>query len=407
MLAKNKQIIKATLLMVSSLTVMSGATIAPSLPQMSKVFETTPNAEFLSKLVLTLPALMIAIVSPIVGHIIDKFGRLKLLFIALVVYALGGTTGLYFNDLYAILAGRALLGIAVAGVMTTATTLIADYLEGTERNEFMGMQGAFMALGGMVFVGSGGALADIGWRYPFLLYFFSLIILPLTYIYFFEPDIKKASLANTPQTLSEKPSYSRFLVNFIYLVTFLSMLLFYIVPVQLPFLLKDLGIEKNSLAGFAIVVSTFTGAIVSFNYRRIKARLSYMHIYAISFALLGIGFNIVGAATNYTVVLIGMGITGLGMGFLLPNPSLWLMSLAPAEIRGRLIGGLTMAVFIGQFFSPIVSDPIANQWSLAVVFIIAGSILCILAIGFVWGNQYMSKQDKRWQQMAKISQKMP
>lgn len=151
---------------------MAGATIAPSLPQMSEVFKDTPQAVFLSKQVLTLPALMIAIVSPAAGYIIDNFGRLKLLFISLILYAIGGTTGLYLNDLYGILAGRALLGIAVAGIMTTTTTLIADYLDGTERNKFIGLQGAFMALGSIVFVGSGGRLADVGWRYPFLLYFF-------------------------------------------------------------------------------------------------------------------------------------------------------------------------------------------------------------------------------------------
>lgn len=102
------------------------------------------------------------------------------------------------------------------------------------------------------------------------------------------------------------------------------MLLFYIVPVQLPFFLKKLGIEKNSLAGF--VVSTLTRAIVSFNDRRIKAQLSYI-IY------LGISFSITGVARVYCCINRN--------GFLLPNPSLWLMSLAFAEIRRRLIGALT------------------------------------------------------------------
>ncbi|OJJ17825.1 hypothetical protein BKI52_28615 [marine bacterium AO1-C] len=398
MLTKNKNIVKAILLMASSLTVMAGATIAPSLPQMSEVFKETPQAEFLSKLVLTLPALMIAIVSPVVGYIIDKFGRLKLLFVSLGLYAIGGTTGLYLNDLYGILVGRAILGIAVAGVMTTATTLIADYLEGEERNKFMGIQGAFMALGGMVFVGTGGRLADIGWRYPFLLYFFSLIVLPLVYVYLFEPKVKKAAQENLVNDNPPSNVYPRFLVNFVYLVTFLSMLLFYMVPVQIPFLLKELGIEKNSLAGLAIVVGTFMGTITSFNYRRIKARLSYVQIYALSFGLMGIGFCVVGVAQSYNVVLVGMAFGGLGMGFLLPNPSLWMMSLAPAKIRGRLIGGLTMAVFLGQFFSPIASEPIAKKWSLSIAFGAAGIIMLLMVIGFVFSNQYLMSRDRQWQQ---------
>lgn len=397
---KNKNTIKAILLMASSLTVMSGATIAPSLPQMSKVFADIPNAEFLSKLVLTLPALMIAIVSPVVGFIIDKFGRLKLLLASLVLYAIGGTTGLYLNDLYSILAGRALLGVAVAGVMTSATTLIADYLEGDERNRFMGMQGAFMAFGGMIFVGSGGALADLNWRYPFLLYFFSLVVLPLAYVYLFEPG--KNTAASLPNdTVKEKTIYPKFLINFIYLVTFFSMLLFYMVPVQLPFLLKSLGIEKNSWAGLAIVTSTFMGALTSASYQKVKVRLSYMQIYALSFAFMGIGFGIVGFAQSYATIIAGMVFGGLGMGFLMPNPSLWLMSLAPPKIRGRLIGGLTMAVFLGQFFSPIISQPVANQWSLSVAFAAGGVVMLLMAVGFVLAGRNLMKLDSQWQKTNK------
>ncbi len=87
-----------------------------------------------------------------VGALIDRFGRLKLMLSSLILYGLAGTSGYFMNDLYSILVGRALLGIGVAGVMTTTITLIADYFEGTERNAFMGLQGAFVALGGVISV---------------------------------------------------------------------------------------------------------------------------------------------------------------------------------------------------------------------------------------------------------------
>ena len=314
MLTKNKNTIKAILLTASSLTVMAGATIAPLLPLMSKVFKDTPNAEFLSKLALTLPSLMIAFVSPLAGYIIDKFGRIKLLLISLVLYAVGGTSGLYLDDLYSILAGRAVLGVAVAGVMTTTTTLIADYLEGVERNKFMGLQGAAMALGGMVFVGSGGVLADVGWRYPFALYFFSLVLFPLALIYLFEPQVtpqeKKVDLDT-----GSGVTYPKFLVNFVYLVTFVGMVMYYLVPVQLPYFIKELGIQKNVLTALAIAVATLTAAIASFSYRRVKERLSFVQIFALAFGLMGVGYCVVGVAQSYYVVVLGMFIGGAGAGF--------------------------------------------------------------------------------------------
>lgn len=228
-------------------------------------------------------------------------------------------------------------------------------------------------------------------------------MLPLAYFYLFEPKVQKASEGWQSAENHGEINYPRFLVNFIYLVTFLSMLLFYMGPVQIPFLLKELGVERNSLTGFAIVVGTFMGAITSFNYRRVKARLSYIQIYALSFALMGVGFYFVGVARSYATVLAGMAVGGLGMGFLMPNPSLWLMSLAPAKIRGRLIGGLTMAVFLGQFFSPIASEPVVKQWSLSIAFGAAGIIMFSMAIAFLLSNQYMMNRDRQWRQIAETT----
>lgn len=67
----NSPLTKATLLSASALTVMAGATIAPSLPAMQDYFAEVGSVELLVKLVLTIPALFIVIGSPIAGLIVD------------------------------------------------------------------------------------------------------------------------------------------------------------------------------------------------------------------------------------------------------------------------------------------------------------------------------------------------
>ena len=181
--------LKLTLLLVSSLTIMSVITISPALPQMVKVFSQVNNAAFLVKLVLTIPALMIAIFSPITGRLIDRYGRLRILWFSLVLYAISGSAGYYLNNIYQILVSRAVLGLSVGMSMTIVITLIADYFEGMERQKFVGLQIAFMSMGGILFIGLGGILADIGWRYPFLIYLFSLLVLPLAVMFLDEPKV--------------------------------------------------------------------------------------------------------------------------------------------------------------------------------------------------------------------------
>ncbi|HXR80114.1 MAG TPA: MFS transporter, partial [Saprospiraceae bacterium] len=152
--------VKLTLLLVSSLTIMSVITISPALPQMAIAFSGVENAAFIVKLVLTIPALMIAVVSPVTGRLIDRYGRLRILRFALGLYAIAGVGGYFLDNLYLILLSRALLGVAVGMSMPTVITLIADYFEGAERQKFVGIQIAFMSIGGIVFIGLGGVLAD-------------------------------------------------------------------------------------------------------------------------------------------------------------------------------------------------------------------------------------------------------
>lgn len=184
---KNQSRIKAVLLAASTLTVMSGAIIAPALPEISRYFA-GEDTELLTKLVLTMPALVIAVLAPLAGYLIDRFGRKKLLLISLLIYTVAGTAGFLIDDLVLLLVSRAVLGIGVAGIMNAATTLIGDYFQGEERNQFMGTQASFMALGGVVFLNVGGLLADWSWRGPFLVYAAALIVLPLAAVYLFEPQ---------------------------------------------------------------------------------------------------------------------------------------------------------------------------------------------------------------------------
>jgi MFS family permease len=114
--------------------------------------------------VITLPALFIVIGSPIAGIIVDRFGRKSLLLVSAILYGVAGSSGFYVEGLTPILVGRAVLGLAVAGVMVSATTLIADYYSGPARAAFMGLQAGFMGLGGVVFLTLGGALAQQNWR---------------------------------------------------------------------------------------------------------------------------------------------------------------------------------------------------------------------------------------------------
>ncbi|MGF1673740.1 MAG: MFS transporter [Rivularia sp. (in: cyanobacteria)] len=375
----NSTFTKATLLVISTLTVMSGATIAPSLPAMREYFNNVPNADYLVRLALTLPALLIALGAPLVGIIIDKLGRKPLLIISLILYGIAGSSGLILNSLDLILIGRALLGVSVAGIMTTATTLIADYYIGAARAQFLGLQAAFMGLGGVFFLSFGGIIADQNWRYPFGIYSFSLLLVPCAVFFLTEPE-RNPSINPNPGMVAETPQ--RLPINLViitYSIGILTQIVFYLIPVQIPFYLKQLFGAGASQSGLAIALATLFSAIASLLYRQIKAKLSFTAIYGIAFLNMGIGYCFISLGNQYSIVLLGLAIAGSGLGLLMPNMNFCLTSVTPDAMRGKVLSGVTTSLFLGQFLSPVLSQPISGKLGLATTYASAGGFMLVLA----------------------------
>jgi MFS family permease len=380
--------VKLALLLVSSLTIMSMITISASLPDMTNAFSDIPNGKKLVKLVLSFPGLFIALSAILAGVIIDKYGRLKLLGLSLILYAVGGSSGYWLDNIYLILVGRALLGISVGISMTIVTTLIADYYQGQSRQKFAGLQIAVMSLGGIVFITLGGILADISWRVPFLLYLFSLVVLPFVYLFLKEPS-------NLPEIKSDnKLVKSPTIIWFVFINVMLMWILFFIIPVQIPFHLKSIGIEKNTLIGIAIASSTFFSAIGAISYSKIKNMFGFKQIFGIGYFLMALAFVCVSYGNSYTMVMVAMLLAGLGMGLMIPNANIWVMQLAPPEIRGREIGRLTTFWFMGQFLSPIILLPFLDSISHSQLFFVLACVLLGLSI-FLFTFYFASRKTKK------------
>ena len=372
---ESKQV-KMALLLLSSLTIMSMITISASLPDMTDHFKHLDNGDKLVKFTLSFPGLFIALSAIIAGIVIDKVGRLKLLGVALLFYAVGGTSGFWLDDIYLILAGRALLGICVGISMTIVTTLVADYYKGQARQQFAGLQIAVMSLGGIVFITLGGFLADISWRVPFLLYAFSLLIMPFAYKYLKEPN-HEVKINNAKKVKSPR------IIWFVFINIMLMWILFFIIPIQIPFHLKAIGIDSNGLIGIAIASSTFFSAISAISYGKISKSLNFKQVFIFGYFIMALAFLVLAYGNSYAMVLLAMLLAGSGMGFMIPNANVWVMQLAPIEIRGREIGRLTTFWFMGQFLSPLLLLPLLDIFNQEQMFLMVAGVLVILSVIFV------------------------
>ncbi|MCF6444822.1 MFS transporter [Nereida sp. MMG025] len=381
--------LKLTLMIAGSLTIMAGATISTSLPALRDHFIDTPNVEVLARLALTLPAIVIAMVAPFGGWIVDRFGRRGVLIGACLLYAVAGGSGLWVDSLNALLVGRAFLGLAVALVMTSATALVGDYFEGSERAKFMGLQTAAASFGGLIWVTGGGFLAEIDWRAPYWIYVSTMGVALLAAAYIWEPD-----RSATPKQGGGDGNL--WLAAGFCLLALINMATFYTVPTQLPFfMIEELGLDRPSLTGIAIGVGTLVTACIAPFYGRVASRLQLGMILAVGFGGLGMSYGLIGLAPSYGIVVLSNVGLGLFGALIWPALSLGMVAAAPAHLRGRVSGAFTACVFGGQFISPLMSQPLVPLVGLRGVYLVTGLALGCLAFGLIAGTYFRNKKALR------------
>jgi MFS family permease len=395
-------IVKSTLLLSSTLIIFAAASMTPALPAMQEHFASLDNVGLWVKLVIAIPSLFILLGAPVIGIGVDYVGRKSILVISIILFGLFGTLGFFIPSIFGILVTRALLGLATAGITTSVVTLIGDYYSGQARVKILGLQAAFIGIGAVTALLIGGVLADYNWRNPFLIHLLAFLLLPLILFVIKEPERvvnkQQSSLTESDESTSSLPiegksqlqssdiNVPKKLLVFIYGTALVGELMLYLVPVHLPFYLQAMtgaNAKQNSIAIAAMTLFFIIGSLL---FAKVKERLDYMSVVVVSLGLISISYEIVGLVNDYVLVLLGLTICGLGAGFLIPNLDSWLTDIVPGTYRGRAVGGLTASTFIGQFLSPVITEPIIENLDFelsttyALVYTISGCVLSLVVL---------------------------
>lgn len=343
-----------SLLLPITLTTMAIVLLAPVMPDLMREYAAVPNHEYWVPMVITLPALCVAVLCPVAGILGDYFGRRKLLLHSFLLYALVGMAPLFLSDLFAILISRIGVGVAEAIIYVLSTTMIGDYFKGAARDKWLAGQTAFASVSALLFFNLGGVLGEMGWRTPFWAYGSAIAMFFLVWRYTWEPANDNPSTQTTaaPHNLSWA-GFPWAKMGLIILITVYSSIFFYTVQIQAPSGLEALGLQSPTERGFLTSIGSIGTPLGTFVYARI-ARLGVRKLFVIEFALLAIGFLLMAKAGSIPGFLAGCFINQLGAGMLLPTLVVWSMSILSFEIRSRGMGFWQSAFALGQFLSPIV-----------------------------------------------------
>lgn len=345
------------LLLAAIMPIMAITSLVPVLPLLLREFAALPGSAALVPIALTVPALCVALFSPLAGWLSDKAGRKRLLVATLAFYGIAGVTPWFLTDLFAIIATRVVLGIMEATIMTVSTAMIADYFEGEQREKWISVQVGVGSLAAIVLVAMGGALGEaFGSRGPFLLYILGFVVALIAAVVLFEPERRETDKA----TGDAAPTVLRPILPLV-LITFGVGLLFYVLIVQIGPILESSGRVSPTQVGIAAAALN-AGVMAGSIAFKLSKRRAGPRVLAAGLAIAAIGYAGAGLSDSYAAVTAFATLGTLGAGIMLPNMLTWTLATLAPEVRGRGTGIWTGSFFLAQFIAPLAFGGLAAQF---------------------------------------------
>ncbi|AVT41239.1 MFS transporter [Plantactinospora sp. BB1] len=384
------------LLLASTLTVLAGAVLAPVVELLRADLGVSAGA---AGLVLTAHGLSLALVGPLVGRAVDRWGVSGPLGAGLVLYGLAGGAGLLLDDYLALVASRLVFGIGAAAVFTGSTLGLLDLAAGAAaRDRMMGWRSAAISLGGVLWPLLGGALGTISWHAPFAVYLVGvpLGLVALRMLSTMDRHRPGSSVAasRSKSTTGAKEEASgavghaaparpepllrgRPRLLGIYALQAVATALLYGVLVFLPPRLAEVGVRDSFRVALFGALLSLVMSLTGLRFARVRARLGWSGLLLLAFGAWTVALVLLALGTSPVPLLLAPAVFGFGMGLAVPALTVLAAEHAPAGRRGQATALLGTATFGSQFGSPLLFGPVEAATSTSGVFLAAAALAAL------------------------------
>ena len=367
----------AVLLTANGFSSLLGTALTPVLSSVAAHFGGGTGGALTAQNIVTISAFGIMFGGPAVGWLARRISVRMTLVLALAIYAVAGSSGMYLDSAPALLGARFIQGIGTAGITITTAALVAQLFEGADRARFLGYRDAFLAAFGFFALNGSGMVADAaGWRASFALYLLALPMLGLVLMAHF-PERK---FEPPPAANILKPPSSVLALWPIYLMVIALYLAAYTLYLNLSFVLAADNVTSASIQGRILATSTVMHFFGSMAYGWVFARVGARWVFA--FTLLGMALSnfTIGFSQGTAWIVAGTGMAGLAGGYLQVYLTNLLLARAPADIRPQALGFMITAMYAGQFLNPFVATPLRHAIGNHEAFLAVGAALTLGAI---------------------------
>jgi len=355
------------------------------LPVFALYAQDLPGGEdhFLIGLALGIYGLTQALLMIPFGMASDRFGRKPVIYVGLVIFALGSFVAAMADTLTGVLIGRALQG---AGAISAAVTaLLADLTREEKRTQAMAMIGSTIGLAFAFSLAAGPALYKwIGVPGMFALTG-GLTLVAMVVVRFVTPTPGKTTFHSDAQAQPARLGSvlrHRELLRLdwgIFALHAAQMAMFTVVP----FALRDAGglaVESHWMVYLPVVLCSFVLMVPAIIYGEKRGELKRVFVMSVAVMLAAqVGFAL--AMDHFWAVVTALFVYFVAFNVLEASLPSLVSKIAPPEAKGTAMGVYNTAQALGLFFGGVVGGWLAQHVGYVAVFLFcAGLMLVWLAL---------------------------
>ena len=353
--------------------IMGVSSITPAFPKIVKELNISVKDVGLLITAFSFPGILLV---PFLGVIADRWGRKRIIIPFLMLFGIAGGLCFFVRDFELLLILRLIQGIGAAPLGSLTVTIIGDLYSGKELIAAMGYNSSIRNIGSASYPAIGGALAMIGWHYPFIL---PVIAVPIGFFVLFNlkvPEPKNELHIREHLNIVWKKLRSRRIVGLLVIGIIIFIMLFGSYMTCFPLLLGNSFSASPLIIGLIMASVSLIAAFTSSQLGKIIKLFSRKTILKISFFLYTLALLIIPFISQLRLFFIPVIIFGIAHGMSIPVIQALFAEAAPLKYRATFMSVSGMTFRVGQTLGPFLIGLVIGVWGIGGAFY-AGAVLSV------------------------------
>lgn len=353
--------------------IMGVASITPAFPKIVKELNISAKDVGLLIAVFSFPGILL---TPFLGVVADRWGRKRIIIPFLMLFGIAGGLCFFVRDFKLLLILRLIQGIGAAPLGSLTVTIIGDIYSGKELVAAMGYNSSVRSIGSAGYPALGGALAMMGWYYPFVL---PVIAVPIGFFVLFNlkvPEPENEAHIREHLSIVWKKLRNRQVVGLLVIGIIIFVMLFGSYMTYFPLLLGNSFGLSSLIIGLILAGVSLIAAFTSSQLSKIIKLFSKKIILKISFILYALALSIIPLISQPWLFFIPVVIFGVAHGMNIPVIQALFAEAAPLKYRATFMSVSGMTFRIGQTLGPLLMGMVISVWGIGGAFY-AGAVLSV------------------------------